>query len=162
MPSVVDNQAIHNIIDKYSPMIYKIAYQNTRDKYLSDDITQEVFIKLLRSDKSFDSEEHLKAWLIRVTLNEVNGIFRKADKIETVPLPEDDSLFVDASENDLHLLDEILKLKKNYKNVIYLHYYEGYTIKEIAKILGKKENTISTWLRRAKLELEQILKEVNP
>lgn len=97
-----------------------------------------------------------------MTLNEVNGIFRKAGKIETVPLPEDDSLFVDTSENDLHLLDEILKLKKNYKNVIYLHYYEGYTIKEIAKILGKKENTISTCLRRAKLELEQILKEVNP
>lgn len=61
LPSVVDKQAIHNIIDKYSPMIYKIAYQNTRDRYASDDITQEVFIKLLRNEKPFDSEEHLKA-----------------------------------------------------------------------------------------------------
>ncbi len=159
LPEIVDKNSIHTIIDEYSPMVYRIAYQNTKDGYASDDISQNVFIKLFQSKMVFESKEHLKAWLIRVTINELKSLFRSSHIRLTVPLPEDDTLAAESIEDDYMLFEEIMKLKESYKNVIYLHYYEGYTVPEIAKILEKKENTISTWLRRAKTELAKVLKE---
>ncbi len=148
---------ILEIVEKFRPMVYRIAIQNTGDIHLSEDITQNVFIKLIESDKTFESEEHLKAWLAKVTINEARSYFRLFFVRKSVPLPEDDSLIGTYEYEYINLFNEINKMKKDYKNVLYLHCYEGYTVPEIARMLNKNVNTVSTWLRRAKDELKTIL-----
>lgn len=157
MQQLVDKQHVHRIVEKYRPMVYRLALQNVKERYTADDITQNVFVKMIESDKVFESEEHIKAWLIRVTLNESKSYFRLASVKRDIPLPEDETLSLSNEDEYIFLFEEIKKLKPNYKNVLYLHCYEGYTVPEIAHILNKKVNTVSTWLRRAKNELEKIL-----
>lgn len=158
MHQLVDKEHVHAIVEKYRPMVYRIAMQNVKESHTADDITQNVFIKMIESDMFFESEEHLKAWLIRVTLNETKSFFRLAHVKRNIPLSGNETLELSCDDEYIFLFEEIRKLKPNYKNVLYLHCYEGYTIPEIAKILSKNVNTVSTWFRRAKKELEKIIK----
>lgn len=155
----INAENIHTVIDKYSSLVLNVALQNTRDNFAAEDIYQDVFIKLIEKSISFESEEHLRAWLIRVTINESNNFFRSSFRRLTVPLLDNAVVYsYFASDDHKMLFDEIKKLRKNYRNVLYLYYYEEYTMEEIAEILGRKQNTINTWLRRARSELKKNMK----
>ena len=110
-----------------------------------------MFIKLLESEKFFKGTEHLKAWLIRVTINLCRDELRKSSNIVLCesPLPKD------AAEKEDSVLDVVRALPENYRNAIYLHYYEGYTAKEIGKILDAKPNTVLSWLSRGRAALKE-------
>jgi RNA polymerase sigma-70 factor (ECF subfamily) len=99
-------------------------------------------MKYLLYESTFESAEHEKAWFVRVTINACTDWLRALSRRKWVPL---DVLAEESTE-----LEAVLKLPEKYRDVIYLFYYEGYTAVEIARILGKKENTIYTWLSRAK------------
>ena len=107
-------------------------------------------MKYLLYEGSFESSEHEKAWFIRVTINACTDWLRKLSHRKCLPLEiiAEESELQDSSSGDI--LEAVLQLPEKYRNVIYLFYYEGYTAVEIAKILGRKENTIYTWLSRAK------------
>lgn len=136
-------------------MVVRIAYQNLKNQADDEDVTQEVFIKLLKQP-DFNDEEHLKAWLIRVTINQCKDLRKSAWFRKRQPLDEQ---WKPRGEKQLGILDEIWKLPKDDRNVIYLYYYENYTVPEIARILGKNENTISSRLTRARKKLKTILAE---
>lgn len=112
-------------------------------------------MKYLLYEGSFESAAHEKAWFVRVTINACTDWLRALSRRKWIPLDaiEEESAVLDNSSREV--LDVVLKLPEKYRDVIYLFYYEGYTAVEIAKILGKKENTVYTWLSRAK----EILRE---
>ena len=146
----------------YKDTVYKIAYAGCGNSYDADDIFQDVFFALCQGRKKFDSEEHLKAWLIRVTINRVKSHRRsfhvkKRAVIEEnlVPTGED----IEETE-DLNLIREaVMALPENYRIAIILYYYCGYSCAEIADILKMKEPTVKTRLKRARDKLKIQLRE---
>ncbi len=150
------SKTIHDIVTKYSSTLLRIAFQNTKSLSDAEDIVQNVFIKLINHRSSFVSEEHLKAWLIRVTINQSKDLLKSAWYRTTTELNDQMDLF---TSEDKEVLRELFLLKKFDRNIIYLYYYEGYKIKEIASILNKNENTISSSLQRARKKLKKIITE---
>lgn len=142
-------------VDKYSNMVYRLAYSYTNSKFDTDDVYQEVFMKYLQNKNIFENEEHKKAWLIKVTINSCKKLWLSAWKRKTVPLEE--IKFEILEESGLY--QEIKKLPKNYRLVIHLFYYEQYKVKEISEMMKQKESTIRTWLTRARQMLRKNLKE---
>ncbi len=150
-------QEAKRAIDLYSDMIRRICLLHLKNHADTEDVLQEVLLKyVLRSDV-FENTEHEKAWVIRVTLNSCKDYLKSLFRHQTVPL---DLLLEERpniSPEYLDVLEAVLSLQKNYRVVIYLHYYEGYTAKEIGKLLNKKENTIYSLLSRGREQLKQIL-----
>ena len=134
-------------IEHYTDMVLRLAAHYAPSLNDAEDVVQDVFEKLMRSGKGFESAEHLKAWLIRVTINHCHTLARAAHRRD-VELVED--LADPAPPPDLPVLALVRQLPQNYRDAIYLHYYEGYTAKEIAQILQTKPNTVLTWLRRGR------------
>lgn len=145
---------VEQIVEKYSNMIMQIAYQNCYNKSEAEDITQEIFVKLLKNVEKIDSEEHLKAWLIRATVNLSKDYNKSFWNRNTIKLDEELKYFdVEVQE----VFKEISKLKPTYRNIIYLYYYQGYKINDIAQILNMSSNTVSSNLTRARKKLGAIL-----
>lgn len=136
---------------QYTDTVYRVAVHNTRCKSDAEDVTQEVFVKLLESSKKFKDGEHLKAWLIRVTINECRTLMRKYSRETEQSVEIADCAVYDGDS----VLEAVKALPENYRNAIYLHYYEGYTAKEIGKILDSKENTVLSWLSRGRAALRK-------
>lgn len=136
---------------QYADTVYRVAVHNSVNAADAEDITQEVFLRLLKSPKLFKDGEHLKAWLIRVTINLCRDQLRKnrADSVNEKYIKDEPV----SDENAV--LEAVRALPENYRNTIYLHYYEGYTAKEIGKILGAKENTVLSWLSRGREALRK-------
>ncbi len=150
----------NEIIEKYFNTVYKLALSQTKSKILADDVTQEVFLRYIRQDKAFESEEHVKAWLIRVTLNCSKSTFTSSWHKKTVPLSEDFDIPVALQEkSDLYYA--VLELPPKYRGVIHLFYYEDLSIAQIAKYLGEKESTIKSRLHRGREILKEKLKGGN-
>ncbi|MCT4613077.1 MAG: sigma-70 family RNA polymerase sigma factor [Clostridia bacterium] len=150
------NDIIPDIIKEYSDMLIRIAYQNVKSMHDAEDIVQEVYIKLIKNIKSIKDEKHLKAWLIRVTINRCKDYHKSSWIKKIVPIESDISY--NEPEKD-EIMKEILMLKPDYRMVIYLYYYEEYSLAEIAEILGKSINTISTRLRRARSKLKLFIEK---
>ena len=143
-------------VQKYSDSVYRAAVHNCNCTADAEDVVQDVFEKLLSYSGSFESEEHLKAWLLRVTINRCRDLTRAARQKDTeldenIPAPD---AFPDGS-----VLDAVRALPENYRNAVYLHYYEGYTAAEVGRMLGAPTNTVLSWLRRARTQLHTMLKE---
>ncbi len=154
-------EEVRAIIGKYSDMVLKIAYQNTRDLYESEDIVQEVFLALF-SRPLIKDEEHLKAWLIRVTLNKSRSFLRSARR-KVLPLDESlapaERLAPEPSFTRDDVLEQLFSLPEAERNALYLHYYEGYSAKEIGKFLKRSENAVYILLSRGRAKLKELLKE---
>lgn len=146
----------------YKDTVYKIAYAGCGNSCDADDILQDVFFALLQGRKKFDSEEHLKAWLIRVTINRVKSHLRSFHVKKRAVIEEN---FVQSGEDieeaeELHIIREaVMALPENYRIVIILYYYCGYSCAEIADILKMKEPTVKTRLKRARDKLKIQLRE---
>lgn len=147
---------INAIIREYSTMVMQIAYQNCFNKSDAEDITQEVFIRLLKNLDKLTTKEYLKAWIIRVTINLSKDYNKSFWAKNTVKI--DENIKLDYPEHQ-DVFIELSKLKPKYRNVIYLYYYQGYKIAEIAKILKMNPNTVSSSLTRAKKQLGKILED---
>lgn len=149
---------ITNAVLKYSDTVLRIAYYRTGDYYLAQDIVQDVFVKLLKQKEM--SDEHLKAWLIRCTVNRSVDMFRqRAGRGEAVLNAKGEEFPVLPYEN-YELLDAVNALPPDERTAVYLHYYEGYTAKEISKMLQKNQNTVASLIRRGREALKgEILDE---
>lgn len=134
---------IHNIIEKNISMTYRIALQNVKNVEAAEDISQDVFIRLLETDTTFNENEHIKAWLITVTLNLCKDYYRKSNRRKSVSI-DGVTINVKVKENDEHidLLNALYNLRNEYRSVLYLYYYEEYTIQEIANMMNKTKSTI--------------------
>ena len=149
-------QETSRAIELYSDMIRRICLLHLKNHADTEDVFQEVFLKYVLRGAVFESVEHERAWLIRVTVNACKDLLKSLFRHRTVPLDliSEETGNVISEYSDI--LETVLSLPDKYKNVIYLHYYEGYTAKEIGRILNKKENTIYSLLSRGRelLKLE--------
>ena len=138
----------------YADMFRRICLLHLKNHEDTEDVLQEVLLKyILRSDV-FASAEHEKAWFIRVTLNSCKDLLKSLFRKRTVPLELLAEESASVLPENLEVIEAVLALPERYKLVIYLHYYEGYTAKEIGKLLNKKENTIYSLLSRGREQLK--------
>ncbi|MGN1089817.1 MAG: RNA polymerase sigma factor [Huintestinicola sp.] len=149
-------------VREHSEMIYRLALAGTGNVHDAEDVTQDVFLKLLNSKKAFSDDEHRKAWLIKVTVNQVKLLrrsawFRKRNRDEIPEIADGDDLCTD-TENKI-VYEAVMSLKKEMRLTVILYYYYDYPCGEIAKMTGTKEATVRTRLRRAKEQLSILLKE---
>ena len=147
------NDLVQSAIDNYSDMIIRIAYQILQNAEDSEDVAQEVFIKLI-SHPDFNEPEHMKAWLIRVTVNLCKDYRRKFLRRRSQPAAEEWAPFSDEQQR---VFDTLRSLPPRYREVIHLYYYEGYSSEEIARMVGVNASTVRTRLERARKQLKTIL-----
>ena len=150
------------IFNLYKNDIYRLAYSYTKNTADSDDIVQNVFVKLYKKQKILNNSDiEIKKWLIKVTINDCKTLFLSSWRKKIVFLSEKEENLVTSKNYDNNLLDEINKLSKNERLAIFLYYYENYKINEISSILKKSETNIQTILYRARNKLKDIIKEEN-
>lgn len=145
------NEYLNYMVEKYADMVYRIALTRTNNKSDSEDIFQEVFLRITKKMPNFENTEHEKAWVIRVTINCSNNLLTSNWRNKTQEL-EENIQFETKQRHDIYY--EVAKLPIKYRTVIYLFYYEGYKINEISKILNTNESTVKTRLSRAKEKLK--------
>lgn len=146
---------LEQVMNMYGKMVYRLAYSQTRSVADAEDLYQEVFLRYFQKRPRFESEEHRKAWLLRVTVNRARSLFASAWFRKTVPL-EECALFTQPEEKQL---DEALRqLPQKDRTLLHLFYYEELSVKEIAALLQRKESTVRTQLTRARRKLAEIMK----
>ena len=155
LPLSTDN-SLDDVVARYSTLVYRLAVSQMKNPTDADDVFQDVFFRYIRRKPIFSSEEHQKAWFIRVTLNCCRNVFNSVWKQRIVPL-EDKFVFEDEEENDLY--NELQKLPAKYRAVIHLFYYEDMSVTEICEMLGNKPSAVKMRLSRARKMLREILKE---
>ncbi len=145
--------------DKYSALIYRLAFQYTLNKATAEDITQDVFIKLFVNNKRFANDEHEKAWIIRVTINHCKNILQSKSNnhLQLLDTEHIDEHFENRSIEKLDIQQSIKDLSQNERTIILLYYYEDLTTKQISKYLKMNENTVKSHLKRAKIKLKNNL-----
>ncbi|HEX2945652.1 MAG TPA: sigma-70 family RNA polymerase sigma factor [Clostridia bacterium] len=148
---------ISNAIEKYSDRVYRICFMYLRNKAEAEDAFQDVFLRFMQTTKEFESDDHEKAWICRVAINRCKDIV-KSLRYKFVSLDNIPELHFE-NEQDSTVLDAILELPPKYKDVVYLHYCEGYKASQIADILRSTENTIYSQLSRARALLKERLGE---
>ena len=146
-------QDCSEIIEKYGDLVYRIAFNQTKRKEEADDVFQEVFLRLMKNLHKLQDEQHIKAWLIRTTINCSKDTFLNAFRKHTTELV--DVPYMDEKNSEVYYA--VLELPVKYRRVIHLFYYEGYSLHEIADILKMNENTVKTQLSRAREILKKKL-----
>lgn len=144
----------------YADTVRRICMVHLKNYSDTEDIFQTVFLKYVLHPEPFESEEHEKAWIIRVTVNACKDLLKNVFRSRTVPL---ETLVEMPQAQELRhreLLEAVLSLPLKYKDVVYLYYYEGYYAEEISRILKKNVNTVYTLLTRARKILKKELEGV--
>ncbi len=147
------------LIEKYKNNIYAVAFNICKNKHDAEDVVQDTFIQYLSHKKDFQSEEHIRAWIIRVAINKAknknNLFFRK----NSLPLEDYINTLTFESDETQELFETVMKLPKKYRIVIHLFYYEDYSVQEIANILKITQSNVKVRLSRGRLLLRKTLKE---
>ena len=155
---MLDTAQFNAYAAKYMDTVFRLAFSMLKSPADADDVTQNVLLSLYRTDYQFESDEHVRNWLMKVTVNECRKVwhrpFRRHENIDDYA---ETLAFEDPSYRDL--FEAIMQLDRDKRTVIVLYYIEGYSIKEIAEILGAPAATIGTRLARARAKLAQYLKE---
>ena len=154
--------AVREIMDAYSGMVYRLAYARTGNRADADDVYQEVFFKLFRTKPRLESEAHLKAWLIRTAIHTSVNLLRSAWRRHVRPLPDGYDA-PDLSFSDDGRLSELrkalMRLPEKQRIVIHLYYYEQLSTEEIAELLGEKGATVRSRMKRGRERLRSLLTE---
>ncbi len=151
-----DEEEIVRAVERYSDLIRRVCLCHLKSREDTEDVSQAVFLKYLLSDQSFESQEHEKAWFLRVTMNACKDHLKSLFRHRALPLDvlrEEPAL----EPRDREVLEAVLSLPEKYKPPIYLHYYEGYSAAEIGRIMGVKENTVYSLLSRGRALLRDRL-----
>lgn len=143
----------------HADTIFRIAFHYSKNAADADDIVQNVLLKLYRTEKIFESDEHIRNWLIRVAVNESKKLLLSPWFQRTAPIEEYTQQLDFTEPGQSELFQAVMALPKKYRIPIYLYYYEDYSVKEIAEICGRRESTIQTQLMRARKKLKENLQE---
>lgn len=154
----MENREFELLARRYMDMVFRLAFSYMKSASDADDVTQNVLLRLLRSTKTFESEEHARFWLVRVTMNEckraLRSQWRKAGDIEEYA----NELHFETQEHS-DLFYAVMELPEKYRTAIYLYYYEDYSTDEIARLTGTPAATVRTRLRRGRELLRAGLEE---
>ncbi len=150
-------QEAERAIRLYSDTVRRLCMVHLKNQADTEDIFQTVFLKYVLSTAVFENEEHEKAWFIRVTINACKDLLKSFFRSRTVPLEELLEEPASLSEENREVWQAVLALPLKYRDVVFLHYHEGYTAPQISRILGKNVNTVYTLLTRSKDLLKKSL-----
>lgn len=143
----------------YMDIVYRTALSYCKNQHDAQDIVQNTYVKLLQSELEFEDDEHIRKWLIRVAVNECKDIWRSFWRKNVSYLDELEQEPEFCQVKNKELFDEVMKLPPKYSIVVHLYYYEEYSVKEIAGILGITQTNVQTRLMRARNKLKEQLKE---
>lgn len=152
-------QAVSELMKRYRDNLFAVAFNVCKNAADADDIVQETFIQYYAAKKEFDSEQHIRAWLIRVAVNRAKNVNRSFWRQHKVPLEEYMESLVFETPQDSALFETVMKLPEKYRIVIHLYYFEDYLVHEIAGILRLTESNVKIRLSRGRALLRQTLKE---
>jgi len=184
----MDHRELQQKIDEYTDMLYKLSYIRLRNRQDAEDVVQEVFYQYLKTAPSFESQEHERAWLLRVALNACKKVWRSAwrrhqSDLFQGDLQQMDQLTGDSArtegecsgefpqtapgpeesavrrEEKRMLLNAVMSLPEKYRDVIHLFYYEELSVKKIAQVTGRGESTVTSQLTRGRELLRRSLRE---
>ena len=148
---------LQRLYQELLPSVYRAAYTYMKNPSDSEDAAQEAFLRLAQTKRSFQDERHVKAWLIVTVSNVCKDMLRRRhrqdlnlDEVRELPAP---------SREQGELLEAVLELPVKFKAVIFLYYYEGFSVREIAAAMAQPEGTVKSWLHRARCLLKQYLEE---
>ena len=148
------------VIERYSDMVYRMAFSLLKNRYDAEDVHQDVFVRYLKKRPKFENSQHEKAWFLRVTVNLCRNFWKTAWRQKVISLGEEEldsqSVLV-AEEAEDEIIGIVKKLPQKYRIVIHLFYYEELSAEEIAKVLGMKPSTVRTQLTRARAKLKELL-----
>ena len=152
----MERNEFSRIAEKYWDTLFRIAlnyYGNPSD---AEDTVQDVMLKLYKSDKRFETDEHVRNWLIRVTINSCKTVLRGFWQKKQISIDDlsENSVFDNPEQGELFMA--VMSLHEQHRTVLYLYYYEDFTTKEIAEMLGQKEAHIRTRLSRARNKLREV------
>lgn len=152
------DQRFREAVERYGDMVFRLAYSYLKNRADAEDVMQESLLKLYTEQKEFESADHEKHWLIRVAANECKKLLRSPWR-RTGSLDEVEEAAVFDRPAQTELFRQVMSLPPKYRAAVYLYYYEGYSVKETAALLGAKASTVQTWLMRARGQLQTKLKE---
>ena len=142
------------LVKRYENMLFRVALSHTGIREDAEDMVQETFLKWFRTKPSFASEEHEKAWLLRVCINLCRNLVKKKGNCGQVELLD---IYPAQDTEELYLIEEVMRLPSLHRDAIYLFYYEGYFTAQIAGILETKESTVRSYLHRGRQKLKRWL-----
>ena len=148
------NESVRKAVVNYSDSLVKIAFAYLKNVADAEEVAQEVFLAYLQKSPVFDSVDHEKAWLIRTTINKCKNLLKTGWFKSRNPIPDNLSYL---PKDEYMVMQAVLSLDKKYRVPIHLHYYEGYSLEEIADILHAKPATVGTWLARGRNQLKEVI-----
>ncbi|WP_297289198.1 RNA polymerase sigma factor [uncultured Flavonifractor sp.] len=152
---MTDERTAQAQIARWGDMVWRLALARTRHIQDSEDVFQEVFARFFRHEEELESDQHRKAWLIRCTLNCTNTLLSARWRTN---LPLEEAVTQCMAPEDRQVYSAVLALPQKYRTAIHLHYYEGYTVDEIAALTGARAGTVKSWLSRGREKLAAELK----
>ena len=153
---MTDERTAQAQIARWGDMVWRLALARTRHIQDSEDVFQEVFARFFRHEEELESDQHRKAWLIRCTLNCTNTLLSARWRTN---LPLEEAVTQCMAPEDRQVYSAVLALPQKYRTAIHLHYYEGYTVDEIAALTGARAGTVKSWLSRGREKLAAELKD---
>ncbi len=148
-----------SLAEAYGRNLYTVAFNVCGNPQDAEDVVQDTFMEYLTQKKDFESQEHVRAWLIRVTINKAKNKTRVFFRKHTIPLEEYMASAEFPSDEASELFEAVMKLPEKYRIVIHLFYYEDYSVKEIGEILKLSPGNVKVRLSRGRETLRSILKE---
>ena len=160
-------EPVEKLIEQYQKHVFAAAFSICQNIADADDVVQDTFLKYHCSKKEFSSQEHIKAWLLRVAINKARDHTRSFWKKNTISMeelmmasPDQEELTLAQKDEGKRILENVMKLPAKYRIVIHLFYYDDLSVAEIAKVLGLSESNVKTRLSRARNMLKNDILEV--
>lgn len=151
--------SLQQALEQYELSVFRAAFSVCGNREDAEDVCQETFLAFYRSAPDFSGEEHLRAWLLRTAINKAKNVTRSFWRRNRESLEDYAEALAAAPEEDSALLQAVLALPKRCRMIVHLFYYEGYSVQEIALLLGIRENTVKSQLHRGRTLLKQQLQE---
>ena len=151
--------SLNELVDRYKNNLYAVAFNICKNPDDAEDAVQDTFVQYFSNRKEFETEEHVKAWLIRVAINKAKNINNSFWKKNKVTLDETMETLAFETEDSKELFVTVMKLPEKYRIAIHLFYFEDYTVREISEILKTSESNVKVRLSRGRNLLKETLKE---
>lgn len=152
----IDHAEAQRLVETYADLVLRLSYTYLKSTHDAEDICQNVLIKLVQGGRAFESPDHERAWVIRATANACKDVLRNSFRRTSVALEAAGEATAPAAPEST-VLDAVMSLPQAYREALYLHYYEGYAIREIADLTGRSESAVAQHLSRGRAKLRTLL-----
>ncbi len=152
-------QTLQELVERYQNSLYAVAFNVCKNAQDAEDVVQDTFLRYYTMKKEFDSEQHIRAWLIRVAINKAKNCNRTFWRRNKCSFEEYMETLVFETPQSESLFETVMQLPEKYRIVIHLFYYEDYSVREIAGILNLSESNVKVRLSRGRSLLKEVLKE---